>query len=194
MKNLEEQLKHLDKSTPALPLHSIRLRRALLASKQFEGSSFPFMTKLLPVGLVLALLMAFNALQAPDSTLGLTPSASAQEILSNVVTAFQALSDEEVDALNQRLAILDVGDLLLEARDATDLHLEDQRSFTKNPDGTATLTFGEEQTTSSQSTDLSEANLSVLAFTAEDDSQVAMVIDTSKDYLPSLIFVTHSEE
>ncbi len=106
----------MNKVTPDLPLHRAHLRRALLASKP-EGSNYSFMKKLLPVGLVLALLLMFNAVQKPDSAIQITPKASAQEFFNDVLTRVQELTPEELAALEAKLG----GGWFEEARGASDL-------------------------------------------------------------------------
>lgn len=116
----------MNKSTPDLPLHRARLRRALLASPQFEGSPFTFMKKLLPIGLALALLLTLNFVQKPDSTIQITPQASAQELLLQVSDQIHSLSTEEIGALEETLGFASysdspINDVLQEAQSASDL-------------------------------------------------------------------------
>lgn len=204
MKPIEEKLEIINKSTPDLPLHRAHLRRALLASKQFEGPNYSFMKKLLPVGLALVLLLMFNAVQKPDSTLQITPTASAQEILANVVEGFQSLSDEEIAALNERLKVPDCGDLLMKARNAKDLHIEEDWILTANPDGSEGITiyFGEgegsfvnfgPESVETNNPIKNYEDLTVLAYTLENGSKVDIVIDVNNDYIPVMMIVTEPE-
>jgi|GEM_PF-3216329 len=115
MKPIEEKLEHVSKSTPDLPLHRAQLRRALLASKQFEGSTFSFMKKLLPVGLALAILITFNTLQEPDSVLDLTPTVSAQELVQDMISKLKTLSPEETEAIQEKLGTQEMASYFSEA-------------------------------------------------------------------------------
>lgn len=111
----------MNKSTPDLPLHRARLRRALLASPQFEGSPFTFMKKLLPIGLALALLLTLNFVQKPDSTIQITPQASAEELIDDVTSKIRALSSDDLIVLEEKLGVPDVKMILEEAQQALDL-------------------------------------------------------------------------
>lgn len=195
MKPIEEKLEHMNKVTPDLPLHRAHLRRALLASKP-EGSNYSFMKKLLPVGLVLALLLMFNAVQKPDSTLQITPMVSAQELVDQVSQQIQSLTPEEVMALEERLGYPGslLSDTLQEAQlaaDLTDLPLVEE---------TVTASDGNEYCivvvdnliafASDQSNCISRfVDFRSVIFTSSDDSLVVMMVD--KNLLPAAIFSFH---
>lgn len=110
----------MNKSTPDLPLHRARLRRALLASPQFEGSSI-FMKKLLPIGLALILLLTLNTVQDSNSTLEITPQVSAQELIEDTIQNLQNLSEDELQAIEDRLEWGDAFSPLRSAQMAHDL-------------------------------------------------------------------------
>ncbi len=84
MKPIEEKLEHMSKSTPDLPLHRAHLRRTLLASKQFDGSTFSFMSKLLPVGLVLAIGLSVMWARPGEAPTPLYVAQSDQETFTTV--------------------------------------------------------------------------------------------------------------
>ncbi len=114
MKRIED----IDKSTPDLPLARSQLRRVLLASKQFEGQTFSFMKKLLPVGLALVLLLMFNAVQKPDSTLDLTPTVSAKELVNEVLENLQNLTTDQLTQISQDMGLPSSDEIITSLTDA----------------------------------------------------------------------------
>lgn len=202
--SLENSLESLKKPDVSVPLHQSALKRGLLASKKATSFSLSMnLFKLVPAGAALTLVLALLLYTPSGTSLDpfVTPKANAQEVLANVVTSFQALTDEEVEDLNLRLNVPDVRNLLMEARDAADLHLAEEWSFnTEATDGGPTLFVGEggsftfnEGAIFEDPDTLNKNTLSALSFTRVDGSKVDIVIDTEKGYLPLFILILQPE-
>lgn len=195
MKSIEEKLEHMSKATPDLPLHRAHLRRALMASKP-EGSNLSFMKKFLPVGLVLALLLMFNAVQKPDSTIQISPKVSAQELVDQVSQQIQSLTPEEVAVLEERLGYsgTSVSDTLQAAQlaeDLSDLPLVEETVIASDGREYCIVVMDKLVAfASDQSNCISRfAELRSVIFTSSDDSLVVMMVD--KSLLPAAIFSFH---
>lgn len=195
MKTIEEQIKDARCATPDLPLHRAQLRRALLSSQQFEGSSLYIMKRFLPSAVLLLLIFGLSFAFHPENTDHplTTPTASAQEVLANVVEEFQSLTDEEIAALNEKLG-MPCGDVLTEARNASDLHLIEVQKTTA--DGITSYTFP----TTGNSIDgelavqMSEGEswdqLTFLEYTDPNGALVQLGIDVGNGYIPAIILMT----
>jgi hypothetical protein len=196
MKTIEEQVKDAHCATPDLPLHRAELRRALLSSQKFEGSSLYIMKRFLPSAVLLLLIFGLSFAFHPENTDHplTTPTASAQEVLANVVEEFQSLTDEEIVALNEKFGV-DCTDVLTEARNATDLHLIEVEKTVE--DGMISYVFHDEAFANGEvgiqmSEDESEIDLTFLEYTGPDGAIVQMGI--RPDYIPSIIFMSQPGE
>lgn len=190
MKRIED----IDKTTPDLPLHRAQLRRSLLASKQFEGSNLSNMTKLLPVGLVLVLLIMFNAVQKPESTIvDFAITVNAQEVLGNVVEEFQSLSPDEIQALNEKLGV-DLATILTEARAAEDLHIVDVVVTEENGETSYTMNYPDAESNGGGTTfaiidEDTWDELTFLEYSRADGTTVQLGVNPLDNYFPVVIFV-----
>lgn len=204
MTTFEEKLAALQKPSVEFPQHRAQLRRALLNSER--SGSYPSLImsfyKLIPSALVLVLVFGLAFALRPQATEQfVTPQASAQEIISDAVAALRGLSDEEVQALDEKLQVSDVGDLLTEARGASDLRVADDVQFSveSSEDGDA-FTFTKSEDGSGlvlgvmeSSTNGDFKNLSFLTFTRTDGLNVVMGMDVDQSYLPQVIMISSSD-
>ncbi|QQR55273.1 hypothetical protein IPG41_01800 [Candidatus Peregrinibacteria bacterium] len=193
MERIEEKLEHVNKSTPDLPLHRARLRRALLSSKRFEGSSFNLMKRLFPIGLALVLLFTFSVLQKPDSHFNVNPvpAVSAAELVSQVSEQIQALSVEELAALEERLQVPDLEHILSEAQGALDLRdvvIAEETLMDSNGDAYCTVVLENLLAIVSEQSGCASyfSERRPVAFTTADGSSVVMFVED--DLLPSEVF------
>ncbi len=195
--SLESSLESLKKPDVSAPLHQSALKRGLLASKKAKSLFIPMnLFKLLPAGAAVALVMAI-LLHAPSGTSVdpfVTPTASAQELIMQVSEQIQALSPEEVAALEERLGVSRLSNTLQEAQQAEDLNdlplVEETVVAVDGKDYCIVMMDKLQAFASDQPNCISdfEGQRSVI-FTSSDGSIVIMLVD--EDLFPSQIYSFH---
>lgn len=140
MKRLEQQLTALKKPSMDSPLHRAQLRRVLLNSSRTRFGSFTSLTmsfyKLLPASLALVLVFGlaftFRSGQTPDYVRYVAPTASAQELVTQVLENVKNLSTEDLAAIqeNGSLPSDEMLQILADAVTAPDLNYMEYKTIT----------------------------------------------------------------